>query len=242
VGLRHVPASQRGGVGVACARAPVRGHAPPPPPPRLACSSPLFFYECVFECVFGLAPCLFGFFCTFGTCTLSKNATSGAPPLVRYQFHHEWQLFISIYNVVLQPARILLFLNCGKKAIPTHAEAAAIMLHRPRVRVGVGLLDPSLRRCRQQYWEVPLQQSGTHVNFPFAYRYSPFGPFVAVPPSSDPGFRNQFRFLRSTSERFTFACECGTMLRYAWSNYPECVLFDQHMLPVGPFSLAFKAN
>ena len=26
-------------------------------------------------------------------------------------------------------------------------------------------------------------------------------------------------------------------LRYAWSNYPECVLFDQHALPVGPFSL-----
>lgn len=26
-------------------------------------------------------------------------------------------------------------------------------------------------------------------------------------------------------------------VRYAWSNYPECVLFDEHALPVGPFSL-----
>lgn len=27
-------------------------------------------------------------------------------------------------------------------------------------------------------------------------------------------------------------------VRYAWSNYPECVLFDQHDLPVGPFLLS----
>ena len=26
-------------------------------------------------------------------------------------------------------------------------------------------------------------------------------------------------------------------VRYAWSNFPECVLFDQNQLPVGPFLL-----
>jgi len=30
-------------------------------------------------------------------------------------------------------------------------------------------------------------------------------------------------------------------VRYAWSNYPECVLFDQNQLPVGPFSLQVNA-
>lgn len=31
-----------------------------------------------------------------------------------------------------------------------------------------------------------------------------------------------------------------TAVRYAWSNFPQCVLFDQHALPVGPFNLSVE--
>ena len=27
-------------------------------------------------------------------------------------------------------------------------------------------------------------------------------------------------------------------VRYAWSNFPQCVLFDVHSLPVGPFNVS----
>ena len=30
-------------------------------------------------------------------------------------------------------------------------------------------------------------------------------------------------------------------VRYAWSNFPQCVLFDEHALPVGPFNLSVEA-
>eukprot|EP00041_Stephanoeca_diplocostata_P021908 m.518030 g.518030 ORF g.518030 m.518030 type:complete len:556 (+) comp21937_c0_seq3:120-1787(+) len=36
------------------------------------------------------------------------------------------------------------------------------------------------------------------------------------------------------------APQSATGARYAWSNYPECVLFDQHHLPVGPFALSLQ--
>jgi hypothetical protein len=29
-------------------------------------------------------------------------------------------------------------------------------------------------------------------------------------------------------------------VRYAWSNFPECVLFDEHGLPVGPFNITVE--
>lgn len=31
-------------------------------------------------------------------------------------------------------------------------------------------------------------------------------------------------------------------VRYAWSNFPQCVLFDVHALPVGPFNLSVTAS
>lgn len=31
--------------------------------------------------------------------------------------------------------------------------------------------------------------------------------------------------------------KAATAVRYAWSNFPECVLFDENQLPVGPFFL-----
>ena len=34
----------------------------------------------------------------------------------------------------------------------------------------------------------------------------------------------------------------GDVVRYAWSNWPECVLFDQRDLPVGPFELTLKSD
>ena len=31
-------------------------------------------------------------------------------------------------------------------------------------------------------------------------------------------------------------------VRYAWSNYPQCVLFDEHALPVGPFNITVEVT